>query len=198
PIAERGRFDRSVVEGLKELVGRVRPDVVQTHAVKSHFLARQAGLHRMAPWVAFHHGYTWTNFKVRLYNELDRWSLRSAARVLTVSQPLRRELIQKGVGAGRIDIVHNAIDPEWGRAAREPQAASSLRSRLGIPAGRKVILIVGRLSLEKDHVTLLRAVRQLQDSGVHLLIIGEGPERAAIEKATRELGLENSVTLTGQ
>ena len=34
------------------------PDVVESHAVKSHFLVRLSGLKRLAPWVAFHHGYT--------------------------------------------------------------------------------------------------------------------------------------------
>jgi len=198
PIPEKGRFDRTVVEALSSLVQRLKPDLIQSHAVKSHFLVRQSGIHRLAPWIAFHHGYTWTDLRVRLYNHLDRWSLRRAAQVLTVSQPFRKELVQKGVRPGRIEIIHNAIDPRWGRAARESQAATELRARLGIPGGRRVILIVGRLSLEKDHITLLRAVRRLQGIEAHLLIVGEGPERPAIEKTIRELALGDAVTLTGQ
>ena len=198
PIPEKGRFDRAVVQGLKDLVQTVQPDLVQSHAVKSHFLVRQAAVHHLIPWIAFHHGYTWTDLKVRLYNQLDRWSLRAAARVLTVSQPFRQELIQKGVNPGHIEIIHNAIDPEWAREAHQPEAAAGLRARLGIPPQRKVILIVGRLSLEKDHQTLLQAVSRLRDSGVHLLIVGEGPERPAIEQTVRELALADAVTLTGQ
>ena len=82
--------------------------------MKSHFLVRKSGLNRLAPWVAFHHGYTWPDLRARLYNQLDRWSLRAASRVVTVSQPFRRELIRHGVPAARIEIVHNAIDPDWG------------------------------------------------------------------------------------
>ena len=198
PIPEKGRFDRAVVAGLTALVQRLQPDLVQSHAVKSHFLVRQAGVNRLVPWIAFHHGYTWTDLRVRFYNQLDRWSLRSAAQVLTVSRPFRDELIHKGVASGRIEIIHNAIDPQWGRAAREIPAASALRARLGIPPERKVILIVGRLSLEKDHITLLRAVSRLRNLQPHLLIVGEGPERASIEQAVRELDLTDAVTLVGQ
>jgi glycosyltransferase involved in cell wall biosynthesis len=198
PIPEKGRFDRAVREGMSSLVRRVEPDLVQSHAVKSHFLVRQAGIHRLVPWVVFHHGYTWTNRKVRLYNQLDRWSLRAAAQVLTVSQPFLKELTGKGVAAGRIEVIHNAIDPQWGRAARAPEAADALRKQLNIPPHRKVVLIVGRLSLEKDHITLARAVSQLKGVEPHLLIVGEGPERPAIERSVQELGLSDAVTFTGQ
>jgi glycosyltransferase involved in cell wall biosynthesis len=66
-----------------------------------------------------------------------------------------------------------------------------------------VILIVGRLSREKDHLALLHAVSQVRRAGdeaanVHLLIVGDGPERPRIETAIRDLGLSQAVTLTGQ
>jgi glycosyltransferase involved in cell wall biosynthesis len=201
-IPERGRFDRSVVATLRALVKDLRPDLIQSHAVKSHFLTRQAGLHRLAPWVAFHHGYTWPDLRARLYNQLDRWSLRAASQVLTVSLPFRDELARHGVSPGRIQVVHNAIDAQWGAAARCPEAAAALRARWGIPAESKVILIVGRLSREKDHRTLIEAVGRLKavDAAIrpHLLIVGEGPERAVIEPLIRDRDLAGSVTLTGQ
>jgi Glycosyl transferase 4-like domain len=85
-LAETGRFDRRVIPELKALVQRLHPDIIQTHAVKSHLLIRMAGLHKERPWIAFHHGYTWQNLKVRLYNQLDRWSLPGATAVLTHSR----------------------------------------------------------------------------------------------------------------
>src|ERR1035437_9444993 len=88
-IAESGAFDPSTLCALRALAQRVRPDIIQTHAVKSHFLARSAGLPKCAPWVAFHHGYTWPTLKARAYNQLDRWSLRSPNKIMTVSMPFR-------------------------------------------------------------------------------------------------------------
>ena len=57
---------------------------------------------------------------------------------------------------------------------------------------------MGRLSREKDHLSLLRAVSQLRDLNMQLVIVGEGPERVAIESAIRELALSDAVTMTGQ
>ena len=202
PIAERHRFDRRVIDGLSALARSLRPDVVESHAVKSHFLVRLSGLNRLAPWVAFHHGYTWPEFRVRLYNQLDRWSLRAARRVVTVSQPFRQELIRHGVPVARIEIVHNAIEPDYGRTA---VSGAELRASLGIGPAPKLIVIVGRLSREKDHLTMLQAFSRLTAShaggapvDAHLLIVGEGPERPRIEAAIRHLRLNGSVTLTGQ
>ena len=196
---ERGRFDRAVMASLTELVERLKPDVIQTHAVKSHFLVRAAGLPREIPWVAFHHGYTWPNMQMRLYNQLDRWSLRAAAKVLTVSLAFQRQLKEQGVPVERIQVIHNAIRPDWASEARRPEKASQLRASLRIGSDHKVILIVGRLSKEKDHLGLLSAFSRLPPSlSPHLVIVGDGPERSRIERRVETLGLSKSVTLTGQ
>jgi glycosyltransferase involved in cell wall biosynthesis len=198
-IHEARLYDRSVIRNLSQMAERLRPDIIQTHAVKSHFLARCASLPSKAPWVAFHHGYTWPTVRARIYNELDRWSLRAARKVLTVSLPFRQELIARGVKPERIEVIHNAIPPDWGRRFREPDPSGALRAKLGIGADRNVILIVGRLSREKDHLTLLEAVAGLPPGlSPHLIVVGEGPERPRIEERIRSLGLTSSVTLTGQ
>jgi glycosyltransferase involved in cell wall biosynthesis len=204
PILETGRMDRTVIEGLRSMEREFKPDLVQSHAVKSHFLVRASGLHNRLPWVAFHHGYTWPDLRMRLYNQFDRWSLPAARRVVTVSQPFRTELIERGVSPERIEVVHNAIDPQWGRLqSTNPEQAGKLRESLGIRADKRVILIVGRLSREKDHESLLDVVWCLRSAarrraGLHLLVVGDGPERARLERRIHALDMPEDVTLVGQ
>jgi glycosyltransferase involved in cell wall biosynthesis len=199
PLLERGAWDSSIPGELRDLAARVKPGVIQTHAVKSHFLTRRAALDEALPWVAFHHGYTWPTLKARLYNQFDRWSLRAASQVLTVSAPFREELVERGVPRERIIVIHNAIADGWGLTGRQPEAGAATRGRFGIPADRKVVLIVGRLSREKDHLTLLDAVAKLPaGANAHLVIVGEGPERPRIEERIARLKIADRVTLTGQ
>lgn len=196
-ITESAAWDSTVSLKISALVARLRPDVVQTHAVKSHFLLRCSGVFALTPWVAFHHGYTWPTLKARLYNQLDRWSLRAPRWVLTVSQPFRDELVSMGVDPAIVDVIHNAIEIGWG--SRHPTDAEALRKSLNIPEDRNIILIVGRLSREKDHLTLLEAVHQLKpELHAHLLLVGEGPERPRIEEKIRALKMTSQVTLAGQ
>jgi glycosyltransferase involved in cell wall biosynthesis len=199
PVPESGAFDRRVLNRLRAAAREVAPDLIQTHAVKSHFLSALAELPEIAPWIAFHHGYTWPDFKALLYNQLDRWSLPRAQQVLTVSLPFREEMIARGVRPENIEVIHNAIDPDWGRRNSTAQTRKALRGRLGVPEDKQIVLIVGRLSKEKDHKTLIRAVaRMSRDRRVHLIIVGDGPERSNVTRQIKESGLEADVSITGQ
>ncbi len=200
-IVQRSVTDRRTLAGLREACDRFAPDIVQTHAVKGHFLMRLSGIGTKRPWVAVHHGYTFTDLKMRAYNQLDRWSLRAPARILTVSQAFERQLRELGVPANRITVLHNSIDPDW-MAGLESTAgvpdSSALRSRLGIAPGERVVLTVGRLSFEKAHTDLVTAISRLPpNDSVRLIIVGEGPERGRIEQTIRDLGLGARVTLAG-
>ena len=147
PISKWRRENRKVTGELVSLVKTLRPDIVQTHALLSHFIARLAGMHRIAPWVAFHHGYTWTNLLSRLVNQADLWSLRAAHHIVTPCNAFRIQLRLRGIPARRISVVYNSIGAQWGAGLRPD--TTSLRLSLGIPPERKAILAVGRLSREK-------------------------------------------------
>jgi glycosyltransferase involved in cell wall biosynthesis len=199
PISEESPFDLSTIQKLKRLVAEVRPDLIQTHAVKSHFLVRLSGLPKAIPWVAFHHGYTSTTWRTDLYNELDRWSLKAASQMVTVSHASLDQLRSKGVPSERVKVIHNAVPTGYGIEMCDSSQIDALRSSLGIPVGQKVILSIGRLSKEKDQVSLVEAMSELRGSfSPYLVILGEGPEHKTILEKTRLLGLTDRVILTGQ
>src|SRR5216683_77971 len=137
---------------------------------------RLSGLWRTHCWIAFQHGYTTTDFKMRCYNQLDRWSLRAPRHVVTVCESFAADLAAKGVSRRRITVRHNSIKPFPPLA---PGAAEAIRKTLPAQAG--ILVAVGRLSHEKGHVDLIRALgllrRRWPDDEFHLLLVGEGPER---------------------
>ncbi|HLX46583.1 MAG TPA: glycosyltransferase [Bryobacteraceae bacterium] len=191
----------STVERVRRAIAASQPDIVQTHSIKSHFLLRASGAWKQYPWVAFHHGYTLTVLRLRAYNEFDRWSLRRAARVITVSRAFAGQLARKGVPGNRITVLHNAIDPDWGRRASDADLRAATRTRLGVEAGEHLALMVGRLSKEKRQVLLIQALGRLKAQSpevrMRILIVGEGPERASILQTAASLGLSNNLVLAG-
>lgn len=194
-ITEASAYDRGVLDRLREVAREVRPTVIQSHAVKSHFLVRSSGLHRAVPWVASHHGYTWPTLKARAYNYVDYWSLRGARRVLTVTGAFVPDLTGRGVQREHLKVIHNAI----AAFVRPPdEELATLRERWGGRQTGRMILSVGRLSGEKDHLTLVEAFAGLAMPEARLMIVGEGPERARLEAAIERLGLRERVVLTGQ
>lgn len=198
-IEERFRFDTRVIRRLREIVEARRPDIILTHHVKSHFLMKCSGLWRRYTWVCFHHGYTTTNLKMRAYNRLDRWSLPTAARVITVCDAFARDLTSADVPRERISVQHNSIRPEQSASDDEVRA---LKVRLGLGADERVVLAIGRLSREKAHIDLIKAFAALREShpevNARLIIIGDGPERAPLESAAASLGVSERTYFAGQ
>jgi glycosyltransferase involved in cell wall biosynthesis len=198
-VRESAAFDRNTVPAIRGILARRNPDLVQTHALKSHFLLRRSGLWRGTPWVAFHHGYTFDDLKMRAYNLLDRWSLRAPARIVTVSGAFADQLTRRGVAADRITVLHNAIDPDW--LVRAGVTRERARQELGIPDGQPLVLAVGRLSHEKAFDCLLEAfakfVRGNPVGEPILIIVGEGPERTNLERLAAVQGLSGRVRLPG-
>ena len=199
-IPERCRFDVRVIEQLRRVVERHSPDIVQTHNLKSHFLLRLSGLGRRYPWTVFHHGYTATDVKMHLYNQLDYWSLRKAARVITVSQAFVNQMKRRGVSPERIVVVHNSIHPDWSRVSGEEKRA--VRTSLGIADDESMILTVGRLSREKGHADLVVALAYLRachpQLKTKLVIVGDGPEKKRIEKVAAAHHVSEQIVFAGQ
>jgi glycosyltransferase involved in cell wall biosynthesis len=193
-LPEAGRFDRKVIGDLVALIERVRPDVVQTHNTKSHLLMRLSGIWRRTPWIAFHHGHTAEDLKMRLYNQCDRWSLRRPRQLVTVCGPFADQLHGYGISRERIEVVPNAVEPP--RELGDGELAE-WRARLNLRPGEPVLAVIGRLSSEKGHPILIEALASLRDRPWRLLVAGDGISRSALETQARAAGLEGRVEWLG-
>jgi len=195
-VREQGRFDRSVPERLRAIVAERAPDIIQTHNIKSHFFMRLSGIWRTTPWLAFHHGYTNENLRMRIYNATSRWSFRASKRAVTVCQPFVEQLVERGVKREHIIVRPNSVRPFL---PPEDVPLAAARSEIKTPY-EHLLVSIGRLSREKGHADLLEAFARLRKTFrpvVHLLIVGEGGERTALEQQRSRLGLDGQVTFVG-
>jgi len=154
-------------------------------------------LARLAPRVVFvAHEHTWSFEGHPLRKFADRWLIATrCSAFLAVSERDRRRMIEvEGVPADRIRLLPNGIPPV---VAQQP--AVDVRAELGIPAGVPLIGSVGVFRPQKDFTTLLRAHALLRERlpEARLVLVGDGPERPALEALRAELGLEASVVFAG-
>ncbi|HEX5053016.1 MAG TPA: glycosyltransferase family 4 protein [Planctomycetota bacterium] len=122
-----------------------------------------------------------------------RW-LKRADRLLCLSESIRREAIACGFRPEQAVIVPNGVDTERFAPAAEPARAAA-RTTLQVagdtPGAPFVALFVGRLVQRKGVDVLLRAWAATRDARQGLLlVVGDGPERASLERLARDLGLE--------
>lgn len=193
-LRERRAWDVRVLTQLCRVIESQQPDVIETHQVKCHFILAQALLWRRIrkdfAWIAYHHGYTKANLKLRFYERLDRWSLQKPDRIVTVCKPFAAELVRNGIPDDRVMVISNAVES---RPTPSDADIAALRQQWRLDAGEGVILSVGRLSPEKGHLDLIAAFKQwLMMSPPRqrftLLIVGDGPNRRRLEKAAADLG----------
>lgn len=131
----------------------------------------------------------WGRARYRLENRMAGFAYRRANAVVTVSEGVRQEILDGyRIDPSRVTTIYNPAVPddqsEWARPS-QPGIAEVYR-----------IVAIGRLVHQKGFDVLIHAMARATGSW-HLDIWGEGPERANLEAAIREQGLQGRVTLRG-
>lgn len=129
-------------------------------------------------------------------NAATRWLYGTAtARVVTTGERLREQVIaEAAIDATRVVSIPTGID----LSRFTPGDRGAARAVTGLPVDSPVIGIVATLRDWKGHVDLLQAMaRFVGMRDVVLAIVGDGPQRAALEKLTDELGLRGRVRFAG-
>jgi glycosyltransferase involved in cell wall biosynthesis len=190
-LSDSGPWDLSGARQMRQLLAELQIDLIQTHNVKSHFLMSLNESGKRIPWVAWNHGYTKPTWRQRIYNCFDYVSLRRASLVITVTEAFVSDLLRRGVRRERLEVVGNAIDPSTSTATGPPLRRTDYAS-----LEQRIVLAVGRLSLEKAHASLIQTLAMAGLEDHVLVLVGDGPEREALEKLAAELGVK--LVLAGQ
>lgn len=130
-------------------------------------------------------------------NAWNRWLYGSACRrVVTTGEALRRQLIER-LGLDERQVVSIPTGIDLGRFDRAN--TRSARPSLGIPQDAFVFGIAATLRSWKGHQHLLDAFQQLAPlkAGTHLLIAGDGPQRAPLEARIAASGFRERIHLVG-
>ena len=185
---------------LIRLLRRERAEIVHSHdaytSVYGTICARLAGVRGV---IASRRSWYSPHLKGRILRA-NRVAYRLADRVLGNSPSVSRLVESEGgVSASRIVTIPNFLDPE----SFEPMPPADRRAmldELGVPADAFVVGIVARLSPVKDHANLLHAIASLRERipTLRCVLIGDGPERRAIEALADSLGIRDIVHLAGE
>jgi glycosyltransferase involved in cell wall biosynthesis len=133
----------------------------------------------------------------RLTRELETHCMAAADLVVTLGETMRDEIAGRGVDPDKIIVVANSVDAPF----LEPLPdGTALRAELGFDPDAVVVGLTSTFYGYEGIDTLIEAVGLLRDRAapVRLLLVGDGPERPALERRTAELGLDKYVVFTGR
>jgi glycosyltransferase involved in cell wall biosynthesis len=181
PLAVRNHLDARAGMALRTLVHDV--DIVHFHTARAHALVPWLGRRQVWRVVTRRMDY------VPRGGAAMRWLYnRGVDRVIAISTAVRDALVAAGVRPERIQIVPSAVDPA--RVNAPPGTRAAQRVAWAVTPSDVVVLVVGALERRKGQDVLLDALERLGPAGaaVHVVLCGEGAERAALEARAAAFG----------
>jgi glycosyltransferase involved in cell wall biosynthesis len=180
---------KSVLQ-LKEVLARLRPDLVSTHSSKAGWLGRLAAKALGIPVLFTAHGWAFTvgvSERARpLYALAERWAAPLADGIVTVSDYDRALALEQRIAPpGKITRIHNGVH-DCLADSRPGDAGTGVR-----------VIMVGRFSAQKDHALLLHTLADLRQLDWTLDLVGSGPLQAPAIALAQSLGIASRVRFLG-
>ena len=185
PVEMKSTMSIGSVLALRSVIAREKPDTVHLHASRAHVLgsaaARLAGAkvviatRRMDDPIKM----VWPNTSA-----YGKWT----TAIVAISGAVRDVMIDCGVEPSKIRLVFSGTDTSrFDAATPDPQ----LRERLGIDPDLPTVCAAATLAERKGIRHLIKAAAILKERGtpVHLVIGGDGEQRAELEQLARDLGV---------
>jgi len=175
---------------LKDLLARLRPELVSTHSSKAGWLGRLAAKALGIPALFTAHGWAFTvgvsERARRVYALAERLAAPLADRIVTVSEYDRILALEQRVApSDKIIRIHNGVH-------------DCLPCPPANPAGTGVrIVMTGRFSPQKDHVCLLHTLARLRHLDWTLDLVGHGPLQAPAIALAGALGIQDRIRFLG-
>ncbi len=192
-LGVRSSRDVGVVRRLSKELATFRPEILQTFLFHGNIVGRLAARWAKVPIVVA--GVRVVEPDARWRMRLDHGTSRLVDRTICVSAAVAERYRELGYRDDQLAVVANGVD-----IARFAGVAPGDLSEMGIPAGARTVLSVGRLHPQKGLPHLLAAFEQVvrdTEDEVHLLIVGEGPQRDVLLADIEQRRLGDRVHMAG-
>jgi glycosyltransferase involved in cell wall biosynthesis len=201
-IEERGKFDLRVLKELREIVLRHDINLIHAHDHKTDlfaYLLRRWLWRRQITLLSTAHAWVMLGFKGEMYRRLDLSLMRRFDHLIAVSHATKDEMVNAGVSARLVSVVHNGIDTDaWSRN----RVSNSMRNELELGEAFPVVGYVGRIMPEKDLETWLRTAALVVHEYPHarFVLVGEGKDNSYLGQLKRlavDLGIAERTYFSG-
>lgn len=200
---------RQTERRLAEVAAKVRPQILHAHSpVLNAIPALRVGKRLGIPVVyevrafwedaAADHGTAAEgSLRYRLTRRLETHALRKAQHVFTICEGLRGDIAARGIAADKVTVIPNAVDIATFEPGGQPDEA--LKARLGL-TGATVVGFIGSFYAYEGLDLLLDALPALlqRRPDVRVLLVGGGPQDAALKAQAARLDLADKVVFTGR
>jgi glycosyltransferase involved in cell wall biosynthesis len=191
---------------LVRLMRRLRPHILHTHTAKAGAVGRVAALLAgdARPPIIVHtfHGHVLRGYfdpvRTALFRNVERLMAIPTTRLVAVSPEVRDDLVALGVAPReKFSVIRLGIDLD--ERVLSGEASHDLRRLFGVSPETFVVGWIGRMTAIKRLDDVLLAFHRLRARGVDatLCLVGDGPQKADVERRAHELGIARNVLFVG-
>ena len=209
PVMGEWQLMRALEARIEEVANQIKPDIIHAHSpVLNAMPALSVGCKLEIPVVyeirafwedaAVDHGTTREgSLRYRLTRALETSAIRRANHVFTICEGLRADIVARGISASHVTVIPNAVDVETFQLAQPADPA--LQEKWGLK-GRTVIGFIGSFYAYEGLDLLVAALPDVIKAHPNacLLLVGGGPQEAALKAQVQSLGLTQHVIFTGR
>jgi PEP-CTERM/exosortase A-associated glycosyltransferase len=200
---------RQLEHRLIEVAVQSRPQLLHAHspvlnALPALRVGRRLGIPVVyevrAFWedAAVDHGSTTEgSIRYRLTRAMETWALRRVDHVFTICEGLREDIVARGIPAEKVTVIPNAVDIASFEPGGTPDAG--LKAQLGLQ-NASVVGFIGSFYAYEGLDLLLDAFPAMlaRRPDVRILLVGGGPQDAALKAQAARLGIADKVVFTGR
>ena len=182
------------IGGIRRYLRETRPHIVHTFLLTASLYGRLAAILAGVPVVI--------GTEVNIYRhkrwhhaQAERLLMRGTARVIASAESVKDFYVKQiHANPAKVDVVYNAVD--WSQLDTSA-TRDQMRASLGLARDALVAGIIARLTEQKGHRFLLDALERDRLANIHLLVVGDGDLRDALQRDVARRGLASRVHFLG-
>ena len=193
--------DLKAIVIIRKLIKKYNPDIVYAHSSKAGAITRVAKIGLKNYCVYNPHGWAFNMRcsvkKKMLYTAIEKIAALFCDKIICISDDEKQSAVKKRICCeDKLQVIFNGVDIE---AYRNKAHGEVKRESLNIPQDAFVVGMVGRISPQKAPEIFIKMARLVKNKipEAHFIIVGNGEQKALIEKYAAEHGFLESLHITG-
>lgn len=165
-------------------------DIIHTHNTAPQLFGALASLCGNSKWVTTEH--TTTNrHRVWWFRPIEKWMYNRYNHIICISKAVQQNMYKVAGNRVSSTIICNGIE-----TYKYSKASPTLKCNISNHPERKVLIMIGRMSYQKDQATIIRAMTKVKTES-ELWLVGDGERENELRELTQELNLGDKVLFLG-
>ncbi len=191
-VNTRSKLDFKCIKKMRATLLEIGPTIIHCHDIKASLYIFIASLGLKIPIISTFHGFARIGITGKLYEYIYFFFMNFIDIIIALNPSIKKRIDSKLMKKTHLRVIPNGI-----KKTSSELPTNLIQEKFNLKKEKTNILLLGRLSPEKNHTNLIHALKELNDSSTHLHFIGNGCLEDELKSLTKRLGLSDQISFWG-